>query len=124
MEEAEWIAAFTRTATALYPNDPETVRIVVEMGRARFAPVIEASAAARVIDHEKTLHNERVKLNATFYNSLAVWFAGAGAAGALINTLIASGSHDFLNAGETGAAGIIIAIVLKWLANREIGKLR
>jgi hypothetical protein len=85
---------------------------------------VGASVAARAIDHEKTLHNERVKLNATFCNSLAVWFAGAGAAGVLINSLIASGAHDFLKAGEIGAAGIIIAIVLKWLANREIGKLR
>jgi hypothetical protein len=40
VEEAEWIATFTRTATALYPNDPETVRIVIGMERARFAPVI------------------------------------------------------------------------------------
>ena len=71
----------------------------------------------------RTHHNERVKLNSTFFNSLAVWSAGAGAAGALINTTLAA-THNFLGAGEIGIAGVVAAIVLKWLANREIGKLR
>jgi hypothetical protein len=75
-------------------------------------------------ERARAVHNECVKLNATFFNSLAVWFAGAGAAGALINTLLANGVHNYTGAGEIGGAGIIIAIVLKLLANREIGKLR
>lgn len=62
------------------------------------------------------VHNERVKLNANFCNSLAVWFAGAGSAGALINTMMASGAHNFAGAGEIGATGIVLALVLKWLA--------
>ncbi len=35
MDEAEWIAAFTRTAMSLYPDDPATVSLVVTMERAR-----------------------------------------------------------------------------------------
>jgi hypothetical protein len=80
--------------------------------------------ALSAADHEKTVHNERVKLSANFYNSLAVWFGGAGAAGALVNTLMASGAHNFALTGEVSCGGIILASALRWLATREIGKLR
>ena len=47
-----------------------------------------------------TIHNEPVKLNATLLQQPLVWFAGAGAVGALVDTLIASGAHNFAGAGE------------------------
>lgn len=74
-------------------------------------------------DLEKTIHNERMKLDANFLNSLAVWFAGAGSAGGLISTFV-SPSHNFAGAGEVAVIGPILAVVLKFLANRTIGKLR
>jgi hypothetical protein len=40
-------------------------------------------------DHLRTVHNETVKLNATYLNSLSVWFAGAGSIGALTATFLA-----------------------------------
>lgn len=153
MDEAEWIEAFTRTATALYPDDPETASFAVTMERARLAGFIDepemfpyprirnawrstfdamagqispksdlqpgwqrlleigdfavpgsAAVTASAVDLEKMIHNERVKLNATFFNTLAVWFAGAGAAGALFNTLMASGIRNYSGAEEIGAA--------------------
>ncbi len=78
---------------------------------------------ASIIAEEKSIHNERVKLNATFLNSLAVWFAGAGSAGGLITTFMAS-SHNFTGAGELAVIGLSLAVVLKTLANHVIGKLR
>ena len=82
-----------------------------------------AAVAPNAADLERTAHNERVRLNATFLNSLAVWFAGAGSAGGLISTFVAS-SHNFAGAGEVAVIGLILAVVLKLLANRAIGKLR
>ncbi len=64
-----------------------------------------------------------MKLNANFLNSLAVWFAGAGSAGGLITTFMAS-SHNFTGAGEVAGIGVVLSVVLKLLANRAIGKLR
>ena len=171
MDEAEWIEAFARTATALYPDGPETVILVVARERARrkpgviiddpemfLSPLVRNAwrntlmatlgqiqpesdlppdlrllreiggnfplpGKAASPDLEKTIHNERMKLNANFLNSLAVWFAGAGSAGGLISTFMAS-SHDFAGAGEVAAIGLIFAVVLEMLANRAIGKLR
>jgi hypothetical protein len=83
----------------------------------------DVAVATSVVDQEKTIHNERVKLNANFLNSLAVWFAGAGSAGGLISTFV-SPSHNFAGAGEVAVIGFVLAVVLKLLANRAIGKLR
>jgi hypothetical protein len=117
----DWLALRSRETRPLLIN-PLTGQVLPEPTVASDFDI--ARAPVDDLQRLRTIHNERVKLNATFCNSLAVWFAGAGAAGALINTLMASGAHNFAGAGEIGAAGMIIAIVLKWLANREIGKLR
>lgn len=79
-----------------------------------------AGASERI----RTIHNERVKLNAAFLNSLAVWFAGAGTAGVAINTVLTNGIHRLERPLELGLGGFAIAGLLKWLANREVGKLR
>jgi hypothetical protein len=74
-------------------------------------------------DQARTLHNERVKLNASFYNSLAVWFAGAGSVGGIVTTSLAQ-VHNFPGAVEIASGGFVIAFVLRRIALREIGKLK
>jgi hypothetical protein len=83
----------------------------------------QAGQSEEQVSREKTVHNERVKLNASFLNSLAVWFAGAGSAGGLISTFVSS-SHNFAGAGEVAVIGLVLAVVLKTLANHVLGKLR
>lgn len=68
--------------------------------------------------------NERVKLNATFLNNLAVWFLGAGSVGALFNSFLAPGARGVERPLEIAALGVILSIVLKALANLMIGRLR
>ena len=101
----------------------ERWRSIRELASAEFLAAERQRELAANRERATTIHNERVKLNATFSNSLAVWFAGAGSAGALINTLL-SAQHNFDGAAEIGVSGVVLAIVLKWLANRELGKLR
>jgi hypothetical protein len=110
----------TRKQVSLKSDLPPDLRLLREIGD---VATPGTAVAAGALDIEKTIHNERMKLNANFLNSLAVWFAGAGSAGGLITTFMAS-SHNFTGAGEVAGIGVVLSVVLKLLANRAIGKLR
>jgi hypothetical protein len=72
---------------------------------------------------QRTIHNDTVRLDANYLNSLSVWFAGAGSLGALTATFLAP-LHNYGNAGVVAGVGVLFAAVLKWLANRTLRRLR
>ncbi|PPQ29578.1 PTS sugar transporter subunit IIA [Rhodopila globiformis] len=76
------------------------------------------------LERERTVHNERVKLNANFFNTLAGWAAGAGGIGIAITTILSSTPHPWFVPVGFLVGGLVSSSVLKWLAYREIGKLR